>query len=163
MSKDNLIRDLDILGVQDEVELIFKCPQEEATLSTLVRENEYNACLRYNDSHRTKILSAKIVYKPRYDIQTNAWEFVLFFEVNEIILRFSNRIGIRLIYRQAEQEMVIYMDNLGLVKKKIYHIPPGGEVPLFTFNKDTQIIDSFFKFLELVGYPPFYKTQYDQR
>lgn len=46
---DILIRDLDTLGIQDELELKFVCIHSPFNLSTTIRDREYATCLAYND------------------------------------------------------------------------------------------------------------------
>jgi len=68
--KDSLIRDLDTLGVQDEISFdfnIFSGSYKRSDYKYLSIENEYQSLLKWNDCHKIKVTEVYGYFNKRID------------------------------------------------------------------------------------------------
>jgi len=154
MNEDNLIRDLDILGVQDEVDLRFMSIHPSYSILPGIVDNEYKTCLIYNDYHRNKILSAKITYdyhlEPSLFLQHNLIRpSRRIHKATEIELSFSNNIIVRLSYTKAVEKDIlnVYVYYRKELTNK-FTCPSTLEGSMHyraEFSEDNSIIDTFFR------------------
>jgi len=164
---ETLIRDLDTLGVKDEVDLTFtykdtdKSPGKsiEVSVYPAIIDSAYKKCLSYNDMHKNKIIAANI----HYDFEgmrgvggTNLTKFpiITLYRASEVELKFSNGFMITILYQgKAEGFVVNIWDGRRGITKFVYVSDIGSSVfASSVFTEDVSIIDLFFNTLHGISY-----------
>jgi len=138
MNENSLIRDLDTLGVQDEVELIIEHASGKYKMSSTIFDNEYAACLAYNDTHKHKIVLAYCNHTRNADITNN---YPVCLAIN-ILITFSNGSRITFSYNPMTDITNLYIKEED--KETINHSLKEASI---RFHIKSSVITSLFTLL----------------
>lgn len=171
-NSDSLIRDLDMLGVQEEVDLVFirgnqyygTSNSDKNKIKRSIFENEYNRCLEHNDTHPIKITSALVKYSFFDTLQYKEDNKDHKYYYSDCIeLAFNNKIPVRLTFDNLytddnpKKEFRLSQVNMGLIVynqeklKTVLSFFDNGAKSIedhIKFYDGKSIIDSFFILLE---------------
>ena len=154
---NSLIRDLDTLGVQSEVDLVFRhINNNELLLSSDIMDKEYSYCLKYNDSHKNKIISAEILYFTHHihDWKDSHGEIKEIYKEgyfsNKITIVFSNHKSFILEFSKGWEDWEF---SFSIYYKKIRKISPvvfketAKLKNIMLIQEGNSIINEFFKII----------------